>query len=86
MKPLECNVCGETTYLLERGEKRVGESSKETPLEHMQRTGHDPREPPGPYEQRACQDCGNVWWYKGSADRPTCSNCRGKNTEVVDDA
>lgn len=27
-----------------------------------------------------CQDCGNVWPYAGDADRPTCSNCRGKRT------
>lgn len=30
-----------------------------------------------------CADCGNVWAYTGNADRPTCSNCRGKRVEPV---
>jgi len=85
MKKINCNVCGEATYLLERGEKQVREMSKETPLDHMERTGHDPREPPHPYEQRACDDCGNVWWYGGDVARPTCPNCKGKATSVVEE-
>lgn len=31
-----------------------------------------------------CNDCGNVWPYTGDADRPTCSNCRGKRTSPVE--
>ena len=82
MKPIECNTCGETCYLLERGEKQVRETSKETPLDHMRRAGHDPREPPEIVpERRQCNSCGNVWWYTGDADRPTCPHCRGKDTE-----
>lgn len=30
-----------------------------------------------------CLDCGNVWPYTGDADRPTCSECRGKRVEPV---
>jgi len=30
-----------------------------------------------------CDDCGNVWPYTGDADRPTCSNCRGKRVHLV---
>ena len=30
-----------------------------------------------------CDDCGNTWPYTGDADRPTCSNCRGKRTHPV---
>lgn len=30
-----------------------------------------------------CKDCGNVWPYTGDADRPTCSDCRGKRTAPV---
>lgn len=30
-----------------------------------------------------CEDCGNVWPYSGDADRPTCSDCRGKKTRPV---
>lgn len=84
MKPIECNSCGETTYILERGEKQIRSTSKETAREHFERTGHDPRAPPSDAHRRVCNDCGNFWWYAGTADRPTCSNCRGKNTEAVD--
>lgn len=83
MKPIECNTCGEITYILERGEKQVRETSKETPLDHMERTGHDPRQPPK-RERRACNECGNVWWYQGDGERPTCPNCKGKNNERVE--
>lgn len=31
-----------------------------------------------------CEDCENVWPYTGDADRPTCSNCRGKRTAPVE--
>lgn len=30
-----------------------------------------------------CEDCGNRWFYKGDAELPTCSQCRGKSTEPV---
>lgn len=73
--------------MLERGEIQVRElpGGKETPLEHMKRTGHDPREPPETVpEQRLCQSCGNVWWYYGDADRPTCPNCKGKDNEPAE--
>lgn len=85
MKPIECNTCGETTYIFERGEIQVRElpPGKETPWQHMERTGHEPRAPPDP-EVRKCNDCGNVWRYEGSADRPTCPECKGKRTEAVD--
>lgn len=82
MRPLECNICGETTYLLERDEIQVRSTSKETPLDHLNRTGHDPRQPPE-YERWQCDSCGNVWYYQGDADRPTCPECRGKATQPV---
>jgi len=37
-----CNHCGDSVYLAERGERLEG---YETPLEHMDRTGHSPRSP-----------------------------------------
>ena len=85
MKTIECNTCGEATYILERGEIQVRElpAGKETPRDHLERTGHDPREPPQ-RERRQCNDCGNVWWYAGDSARPTCPNCKGKNTEPTD--
>lgn len=85
MKPIECNTCGETTYILERGEIQVRDlpPGKETPWEHMERTGHEPRAPPE-REQRKCNACGNVWWYGGSSDRPTCPNCKGKDTDAIE--
>jgi len=78
MKEIQCNHCGEKVYLRDRGERLEG---YETPVEHMERTGHSPRSP----EVRTCNDCGNVWPYTGSADRPTCPNCRGKRTEPTAD-
>jgi hypothetical protein len=86
MHEITCNTCGEPTYLLERGEVQVRDlpDGKESPADHLERTGHEPRAPPE-REQRTCKDCGNVWWYAGGADRPTCPNCRGKKTEAVDE-
>lgn len=79
MKQIKCNTCKETTYILECDETHVQDSSKETPLQHLKRTGHAPRERAG--ERRACLDCYNVWRYGGDADRPTCPECKGKRTE-----
>lgn len=77
MKKLTCTVCSEEVLLAnEPGETVV---RGETPLEHMKRTGHDPRQP----TPHKCDDCGNVWPYTGDADRPTCPNCQGKRTEPV---
>jgi len=79
MKELTCNHCGETLVLVDdAGEVVV---SGETPLGHMERTGHTPKSPV-PYK---CNDCGNVWHYTGDYDRPTCSNCLGKRTAPVAD-
>jgi len=76
MKRIECNVCDETVVMADRG----GEVKRgETPVEHMERTGHNPRKP----SVAACNDCGNVWNYSGESDTPTCSNCRGKNTTIT---
>jgi len=78
MPQFECNVCGETVAVGGKGgeEPIRGESA----LEHMEQTGHSPKRP----QVAACNDCGNVWNYTGDADKPTCSNCRGKNTVIND--
>jgi DnaJ-class molecular chaperone len=81
MRKIVCNTCGDDVYLLERGERQTGPTSKETPLDHMRRTGHDPREP----VRMACRDCQNVWHYGGDADRPTCPNCKGKAVVPADE-
>jgi hypothetical protein len=78
MKELTCNTCGESVYLADTGERLEG---YETPLEHLDRTGHAARAP----VMMACEDCGNVWAYTGDADRPSCSNCRGKRTHPAAD-
>jgi len=75
MKKIDCNVCDETVVIADRGETV---KSGETPVEHMERTGHNPNRP----QVAICDDCGNVWNYTGDAETPTCSNCRGKNTRV----
>lgn len=79
MKERTCNHCGESVYLAERGEQLDG---YETPVEHLERTGHAYNEPT-PYK---CLDCGNVWGYTGKAEHPTCSFCRGKRTEPIEQA
>ena len=33
---------------------------------------------------RECLNCGNQWAYLGDADRPTCPECKGKATRLVD--
>ena len=68
-----CNHCGDTVCVPQRGEMVV---SGETPLEHLERTGHAWNQP----ELRVCEDCEHVWPYKGSADLPTCPCCKGKRT------
>lgn len=79
MKKVECVHCGDTVVIAERGESVV---NGETPVEHMERTGHTHKAEPEP---RVCNDCGNLWWYQGTAERPTCTNCRSKRTEVANE-
>lgn len=78
MKERTCNYCGESVYLAERGEQLDG---YETPVEHLERTGHAYNEP----EIRKCLNCGNVWGFSGQNDRPTCPFCRGKRTETAEE-
>lgn len=35
--------------------------------------------------ERECLNCGHVWTYTGDHDRPTCPNCKRKNTQPVDE-
>lgn len=79
MKKINCNTCGESTYLIKQVDTKM---EKETPRDHLARTGHDPRMRAG--ERRACESCGNVWWYHGDGDRPTCPECKGKRTSTTD--
>ena len=72
MKIINCDHCGERVVIGGRGE---AVESGETPLEHMERTGHSHRREP---RLTGCDTCGNVWYYTGSADRATCPNCRDK--------
>lgn len=76
MRQVECVNCGETVTIADRGEQII---DGETPLEHIERTGH-----PHVREPRAlvCDDCGYLWMYGGAAERPTCPNCRGKRVRV----
>lgn len=79
MKKIECVRCGDTVVLAnEIGEKVT---CGETPVEHLERTGHSPRQP----TLRKCNDCGNIWPYSGSADRPTCPNCDRKDTQPIEE-
>jgi len=77
MKEIICNHCGDSVYLADKGEQLEG---YETPLAHLERTGHSARSP----VPHKCNACGNVWPYTGDLDEPTCPNCRSKKTRDVD--
>jgi len=72
MKQIECVNCDDIISIPEKGEQII---NGETPLEHIQRTGHPHVHEPRP---TGCPDCGYLWMYTGDADRATCPNCRGK--------
>jgi ribosomal protein S27E len=72
MREIECVKCCDTVVVAERGESIT---EGETPIEHMERTGHAHVREPVP---TGCSDCGNIWMYGGNADRATCPNCRSK--------
>lgn len=72
------------TYICENGHEH--DSHKAQPAGHNQKVVC--RECKGDIIKRSvpiyeCEDCDNRWGYTGDADRPTCSNCRGKRTRPV---
>ena len=76
MKEVECVHCGDTVAVPQKGETIV---NGETPLEHIERTGHPHVREPKPL---MCDDCGHLWMYTGNADRPSCPNCKGKRVRA----
>lgn len=72
MKRIECERCGDS--LVVPGPKEEA-TEAETPLDHIRRTGHSHKREP---RLTGCANCGNAWYYTGTADRATCPNCRGK--------
>lgn len=85
MRTFDCAHCGDTVVVPDDGEEVVG---GETPLEHLDRTGHNWKREP---RLTACHSCEFSWYYTGSADRATCPNCRakcapGEIPDEVDDA
>jgi len=51
MREINCNTCGDTVILPDRGEQITETSSaNETKLEHFERTGHGPSQPTEPPE------------------------------------
>lgn len=72
MREQDCVHCGDTVVVPEDGEQIV---HGETPIEHVERTGHTHVREPRP---TGCPHCGNLWMYTGGAERATCPNCRGK--------
>lgn len=81
MKRQDCDYCDGTVVIAEDGEKIT---QGETPVEHMERTGHPHKREP---RLTACRHCGFAWWYTGTGDRATCPECGGKNTpgEIPDE-
>jgi len=85
MRTSDCAHCGDTVVVPDDGEQVV---DGETPLEHLDRTGHNWKREP---RLTACSKCGFAWYYTGSADRATCPNCRtkvppGHVPDEIDDA
>jgi len=72
MEIVTCDTCGDRVVIA-AADETVTEG--ETPLEHLDRTGHThTREP----QLTACANCGFAWYYTGTADRATCPNCKTK--------
>lgn len=67
-----CTRCGETVVMAEDGETIT---DGETPIEHLDRTGHIHIREPVPTD---CNQCGKIWMYQGNAERVTCPRCKGK--------
>lgn len=74
MRKFDCAHCGDTVVVPDGNEQVV---QGETPLEHLDRTGHNWKREP---RLTACSHCGFSWYYTGSADRATCPNCKAKAT------
>lgn len=69
----ECDECGTELAVYDNSDYGMGESLTWQPVEPIiQALGHE----------RECLNCGYVWHYTGSSERPTCPSCRGKNTEA----
>ena len=70
----ECEGCETELFVYDNSEHGMGESLTWQVAEPViQALGHE----------RECNDCGYQWHYGGTADRPTCPNCRGKATKKV---
>lgn len=69
----QCSVCHDPVQPHDPSEN----ADHETPLEHFERTGHQPNKAI-PY---ACSTCGNVWPYNGTQrEYVTCPHCSQKTT------
>lgn len=72
MRQKECVHCGDAIVIADKDEQIV---DGETPLEHLDRTGHVHEHTP---QATGCSACGYLWMYQGGADRATCPNCKSK--------
>jgi len=72
MKKVTCDRCDDEVVVADREEDVV---NGETPVEHLNRTGHAHRREP---RLTGCSKCGSVWYYTGDANRATCPDCKTK--------
>ena len=77
MRQEACKHCGDVVCVPQKGEEVI---NGETPLEHLERTGHAYNSA----EIHVCEVCGYVWPYTGESNQPTCPNCKGKRTKAVE--
>lgn len=70
-----CDECGVELFVYDNSDHGMGDSLIWSPAEPVvQALGHG----------RECLDCGYNWHYGGAADRPTCPDCKGKDTEMIE--
>lgn len=72
MQAKDCVHCGETVVVADRGEQIT---DGETPVEHMERTGHAHIHEP---VLTGCHHCGHLWMYQGAREQATCPSCKSK--------
>lgn len=71
----ECDNCGKRLFAYDNSEHGRGQSFSWNDADAVLKQIATERE---------CRDCGHTWRYTGTADRPTCPNCKGKNTREKD--
>jgi predicted RNA-binding Zn-ribbon protein involved in translation (DUF1610 family) len=72
----KCDECGVELYAYDSSSHGMGQDFNWNKAQLViEALGHE----------RKCLDCNYEWHYGGTADRPTCPECKGKRTQRVDE-